>query len=75
MNTALDQLTIKQIKFCEEYIRHDGNATNAYISAYKAKNRYSAAKCGSQLLKKQPIKEYVKVLMHDAGLNDIVADK
>lgn len=51
------KLNLKQIRFCQEYCRNDGHATNAALFAgYSEKTAY---KHGSDLLKKRDIKEKV----------------
>lgn len=36
-----EELTIKEAKFCRDYIRHEGNAAKAYKTAYKCKSTNS----------------------------------
>lgn len=52
-------LTVKQAKFCEEYLRLE-NATDAYISAYNWNGSKAGAQVeGSRLLARDDIQEYL----------------
>jgi phage terminase small subunit len=52
-------LTIKQMRFCEEYIKNGGNGTQAYLAAYDSNSPSSASIEAYRLLDKPEIKEYV----------------
>jgi phage terminase small subunit len=58
----VNRLTEKQKNFCKEYIRNNGNATQAYLYAYDSKSETSAAIEASKLLKRDDITEYLRVL-------------
>lgn len=52
-------LTVKQMNFCEEYLKNGGNATDAYMAAYDATSRKSAAIEASRLLDREDVQEYL----------------
>lgn len=53
------KLTLKQRRFCDEYLANGGNATEAALAAgYSSKTAYSI---GSENLNKPEIKEYLQV--------------
>lgn len=54
------KLTVKQRKFCDEYIK-SGNATEAYFKAgYQIKSNEAARANASRMLTKANIKEYIE---------------
>lgn len=57
-----NNLTIKEEKFCQEYVVNGGNASNAYRSSYDAKNMKLASinVAASRVLKKAKIRLRVK---------------
>lgn len=55
-------LTIKQSRFCEEYIKNGGNGTQAYLTAYDSNSPTSAQIEASRLLDREDIQEYIKKL-------------
>ena len=56
----MKQLTIKQQRFCDNYIK-TGNATQSYIDAgYKATSNRVAYANAKKLLEKYYVKEYIK---------------
>ena len=55
-------LTHKQMKFCEEYIRNGGNATQAYLAAYDTNNAKTARVAACRMLDQEEIKEQVERL-------------
>jgi len=58
----MNELTSKQLRFCQEYIK-DYNATEAYLRAgYNAGNRATAAVRAHYLLKKGNISEEISRL-------------
>lgn len=59
-------LTIKQAKWLEKYIE-TGNATEAAVYAYDAKDRYTARNIGSENIAKLGMRE----LMEEMGLTDV----
>lgn len=59
------QLTKKEKAFCEEFVRNNGNACQAYLAAYDA--CYDTAKAeGWRLLKKPHIHDYIEALQKEA---------
>jgi len=56
----MPKLTLKQKKFCEEYLI-DGNATRAYLEAYKTtcKKEEAAAASASKLLRNPKVSKYL----------------
>ena len=59
------ELTKKEKAFCEEYVRNNGNATQAYIVAYDA--GYDTAHTnGYRVLKRPGVKEYITALQKEA---------
>lgn len=63
-------LSMQQKMFCKCYIEEGGNATRAYIKAYKSGNENSARKLASRLLSKPPIKDKINRYLEEAGLNN-----
>lgn len=60
-----EKLTIKQRKFCEEYVKNGYNATQAYLAAYEC--AYNTANVeGGRLLKKKHVRDYVSELQKEA---------
>lgn len=55
-------LTEKQKNFCREYVRNNGNGTQAYLTAYNSKSETSAAIESSKLLRRDDITEYINTL-------------
>ena len=55
-------LTEKQKNFCREYVRNNGNGTQAYLTAYNSKSETSAAIESSKLLRRDDITEYITAL-------------
>ena len=55
-------LTEKQKNFCREYVRNNGNGTQAYLTAYNSKSETSAAIESSKLLRRDDITEYINAL-------------
>ena len=66
-------MTEKQKRFCDEYLI-DCNATRAYMAAYPSVTQEeSARRCGSRLLTKVDIKNYIEEQMEKLR-SDKVAD-
>jgi phage terminase small subunit len=59
------ELTAKEKKFAEEYVRNSGNATQAYLFAYEC-SYDTAHKEGWRVLKRDGVKEYVTALQKEA---------
>ena len=55
-------LTIKQARFCEEYVKNGGNGTQAYLTAYDSNSPTSAQIEASRMLDREDIQEYIKKL-------------
>lgn len=55
-------LTEKQKNFCREYVRNNGNGTQAYLTAYNSKSETSASIEASKLLRRDDITEYISAL-------------
>ena len=55
-------LTLKQMRFCEEYLKNGGNATEAYMTAYDSESKKSAMIDASRLMKREDIQEYLMKL-------------
>lgn len=53
-------LTVKQMNFCEEYVRNGGNGTQAYLFAYDSNSTTCAQIEASRLLDKPNVQEYIK---------------
>lgn len=69
----MDKLTIKQEKFCNEYVK-TGNATRSYLSAGYKVSEESARVLSSKLLAKVSIQARVQELMQDLH-DDTIADQ
>lgn len=52
-------LTLKQMNFCEEYLKNGGNATEAYMTAYNSTSSKSAVIEASRLMKRDDIQDYL----------------
>ena len=52
-------LTEKQKSFCREYVRNNGNGTQAYLSAYNSNSETAASIESSKLLRRDDITEYI----------------
>jgi len=55
-------LTVKQMNFCDEYIKNGGNGTQAYLTAYNSNSPVSAQIEASRLLDKEEIQAYLQKL-------------
>lgn len=55
-------LTVKQMQFCEEYLKNGGNATEAYMTAYNSESKKSAMIEASRMLKREDIQDYLMKL-------------
>lgn len=55
-------LTVKQMNFCEEYIKNGGNGTQAYLTAYDSNSKTTAAIEASRMLDKPDIQAYLMKL-------------
>lgn len=55
-------LTVKQMQFCEEYLKNGGNATEAYMTAYDSESKKSAMIEASRMLKREDIQDYLMKL-------------
>lgn len=55
-------LTEKQKNFCREYVRNNGNGTQAYLFAYDSKSESAASIESSKLLRRDDITEYISAL-------------
>ena len=65
------ELTVKRKKFIKEYVKNDGNATEAVVRAgYNVKNRYRAAEIGSQLLKDDRIRTAIQEALFKQGVDE-----
>ncbi len=60
----MDELTIGQKRFCEEYVK-SYRATEAYMIAYPKSAQVSANTSASRLLKEQKIRDYIAQLEKD----------
>lgn len=67
----LKELTPKQKKFCQEYLK-DFNGTRAYKTAYKVKSDKVAGVNASKLLGNARVSEYLSETMHETKVNDIL---
>ena len=52
-------MTVKQMRFCEEYLKNGGNGTEAYMTAYDSDSAKSAVIEASRLLKREDIQDYL----------------
>lgn len=55
-------LTEKQKNFCREYVRNNGNGTQAYLATYNSKSESAASIESSKLLRRDDITEYITAL-------------
>jgi len=58
-------LTTKNKQFCEEFLSNGMNITKAYMDVYGTTDYNAAAACGSRMLKKDKIQEYLNYLRKD----------
>ena len=59
---AVNMLTEKQKNFCREYVRNNGNGTQAYLHAYNSKSESAASIESSKLLRRDDITQYIQAL-------------
>lgn len=52
-------LTVKQMNFCDEYLKNGGNGTKAYLAAYDSNSPTSAQIEASRLLDNPKIQEHI----------------
>ncbi len=62
------RLTLKQRKFVQAYIKHDGNATKAALEAYPVKNMLTARVIAAENLSKSNVKNEIERAMQRQGL-------
>ena len=62
MANVSNGLTEKMKAFCRAYYANNGNATQAYLTAYNSDNPVNASIEGSKLLKRDDIQEYLHTL-------------
>ena len=55
-------LTEKMKSFCREYVRNNGNGTQAYLFAYNGKSETAASIESSKLLRRDDITAYITAL-------------
>lgn len=55
-------LTVKQMNFCDEYIKNGGNGTQAYLTAYDSNSPVSAQIEASRLLDREDIQAQIQKL-------------
>lgn len=55
-------LTEKQKSFCREYVRNNGNGTQAYLATYNSNSESAASIESSKLLRRDDITEYITAL-------------
>lgn len=67
----MKELTPKQKKFCQEYLK-DFNATRAYKAAYSVKKDTTAATQGSLTLRNPKVQQYLSEVMHQTKAQDIL---
>lgn len=67
----MKELTPKQKKFCQEYLK-DFNATRAYKVAYSAKKDITARTNASKLLTNTNIQNYLSDVMNETKAKDIL---
>jgi hypothetical protein len=71
-SNPLEQLSIKQIRFLQEYIK-TGNMTDSWIKFNKTKNRVYAYQAAANFLKRYPDARQAFFDMH--GVNDVAIAK
>lgn len=52
-------LTIKQMCFCQEYVKNGGNGKEAYLAAFESNNPTTAKVEATRLLSREDIQEYL----------------
>lgn len=60
-----NKLTAKQKLFCEEYVANGYKLNDAYLAAYPNASPKTANAEQWKLMKKDPIKAYIRELQHD----------
>lgn len=68
------KLTIKQTKFVKEYVKTDGNGTEAALSSYDTKDYATAAAISSENLNKPLVKEAIELalLKHEITIESAI---
>lgn len=64
LKSEIFNLTVRQKKFCEEYVSNGCNITQAYLSAFETENSNTAKGNGRKLLNKPEILQYIKELQN-----------
>lgn len=59
-------LTLKEKKFCEEYVANGCNASRAYFAAYDCASIENARKEYCKVFRKAEVKEYIRELQREA---------
>ena len=62
-------LTIKEKKYITEYVKNNGNGTQAAINAFNHKNVQSAGVMSTRLLKKDKVKKGIEEILNRSGLD------
>lgn len=70
------ELTSRQIKFCEEYVKNGLNGTQAYMKAYKnCKKEETATASASRLLRNVKVLSYIEELQEELKDKAIMSAK
>ena len=68
--------TFKQKRFAKEYIRNNGNGTQAYLKTYDVKNPAYAAMRASNLIRNDNVKREINEILDRSGLNqEAISDR
>lgn len=62
------KLTVRQTKFVDEYIKNNGNGTQAYLKVYDTTNADTARAEAATTLAKPNVKEAVQLALESHGL-------
>ncbi len=66
----MKKLTFKQKNFAKEYVKNNGNATQAVMKSYNIKDRSIAQPVGSENLLKPIVKEEIESILNSEGLSN-----
>ena len=67
---SVRRLTLKQRKFVQEYIKHEGNGTRAALEAYNVKDKTVASTIANENLNKPYLVDSIELALKKQGITD-----
>lgn len=68
-------LSPKQKRFCELWLKYDGNGTQAALEVYNISAEPTASEVARENLRKPAIIEYMQILIKEMGFNDAKVER